>query len=329
MEPYWSTSCRYRDGVGLIDAALAAAPTAGERARGRAHLVRSMLLRHFSMDESLEDADAALELSATAGDLEARCMALDVIAAITAYLGDHGRAQGLAREERALAERLGDPYHVSVAVMRQSWTADSFGEARAFMDEARPLLRRCGNLRYLVEMSLGFAGAALHEGEYELAAEVAEEGLRAAEEAGESFGLAFAVGNVGLVALFREDMDVAEQRFREQLEIQQRERFLNFSDEPVAGLACIAAGAGDPERAATLIGGHDAMTLDPPLAEGDLRGRDLLKERFIAPARAALGEGAWKRAAAAGAAMTVEDLCEFALDRPRAAAASAVRTRDP
>ena len=327
IEPYWTTSCKYRDGADMIDAALVAAPTAPARARSRALVARSMLLRHVSHDEADADAEAALELSA-ADDLEVRCMALDVIASHASYYGQRDRAQVLAREERALAEQLGDPYHVAVAVMRQSWTARSFGEGRAFADDAIPLLRRCGNLRNIVELAVGFSGGALHEGEYELAAEMAEEGLRAAEQAGEPFGLAFAVGNVGLVALFREQMDVAEERFYEQLEIQRRERFQRFSDEPVAGLACIAASAGDHERAATLIGGHDAVPWGP-LSEGDLRGRELLKARFIAPARAALGERAWRRAAAAGAAMTVDELCEFALDRQRTAATSARGVRDP
>ena len=164
--------------------------------------------------------------------------------------------------------------------------------------------------------------AALHEGEYEAAAEAAEEGLRAAEEAGESFALAIALGNVGLAALFLERMDVAEARFREQLEIQRRERIEGIWDEPVAGLACVAAAGGDRERAATLIGGHDALPF-LPLAEGDRRGRDRLLARYVAPARAALGERAWRRAAATGAAMTTEELCEFALDRRPAAAAPA------
>jgi predicted ATPase/DNA-binding SARP family transcriptional activator len=328
IEPYWSTSCHYRDGAEMVDAALAAAPTAGARACGRAHLARSILLRQVSMDESIEDGDTALELSTAAGDLEGRCMALDVVAAHASYFGDHDRAHALAREERALAEQLGDPYHVAMAVMRQSWSAHGFGEARGFADEARPLLRRCGNLHGVVEMAAGLVGAALHEGEYEVAAEVAEEGLRAAKEAGESFALSIALGNVGLVALFLERMDVAEARFREQLEIQRRERIEGLWDEPVAGLACVAVAGGDHERAATLSGGYDALPF-LPLAEGDRRGRDWLFARYLAPARAAVGERAWRRAAAAGAAMTVEELYEFALDRGRAAAASVPGPRDP
>ena len=214
----------------------------------------------ISMDESIEDADTALELSAAAGDLEGRCMALDVVAAHASYFGDRDRAQLLAREERALAEQLGDPYHVAIAVLRQCWCAHRFGEARGFADEARPLLRRCGNLHGIVEMAAGLVGAALHEGEYEAAAEVAEEGLRAAKEAGESFALVIALGNVGLAALFLERMDVAEARFREQLEIERRERIDGFWDEPVVGpgLHCRRRrrSLGAPRRSSA---GHDVL----------------------------------------------------------------------
>ena len=38
-----------------------------------------------------------------------------------------------------------------------------------------------------------------------------------------------------------------------------------------------------------------------PIADGDRQVRDRLVAKFIAPARAALGERAWQRAAAAGA----------------------------
>ena len=191
-----------------------------------------------------------------------------------------------------------------------------------FADEAIPLLRRSGNLHGIVEMAAGLVGAALTEGEYEAAAEAAEEELRAAEEAGESFALSNALGNVAVAALFLERMDVAEARLREQLEIQRHERIEGVWDEPVAGLACVAAASGDRERAATLSGGYDALPF-LPLAEGDRRGRDRLFARYVAPARAAVGERAWRRAAATGAAMTIEELWEFALDRRPAAAAPA------
>ena len=267
------------------------------------------------MEESVEDADAALELSSAAGDLEGRCMALDMVAAHAAYFSDFDRAQALAREERALAERLGDPYHVAMAVMRQSWSAGDFracARVRGRGDSAAAPLRPPARHR----RDDGRAGRARrsHEGDYEAAADAAEEGLRAAEETGEPFALAFAVGNAGLAALFLERMDVAERLFHEQIEIFRRERIDGLWDEPATGLACVAAHAGDAERAATFIGFGEAMpTL--PVADGDRLVRDRLVARFIAPARAALGERAWRRSAAAGAAMTPDELCEFVLDR--------------
>jgi len=69
IEPYWTTSCHYREGVAMVDAALAAAPTAGASARGRAHLARALLLRHIGQDESDTEAYAALELTDDVGQL--------------------------------------------------------------------------------------------------------------------------------------------------------------------------------------------------------------------------------------------------------------------
>jgi hypothetical protein len=282
------------------------------RAHGRAYLARAVLLRGIRTEQSVEDADTALELTSAAGDDEARCMALDIVAAHASYFGDSDRARVVAREERALAERLGDPYHLAMAIMRQAWAEPRLREARAFADEAIPRLRRCGNLSGVAEVTAGMVGAALLERDYETAAEAGEEGLRAAEEAGQPFSLAIALGNAALPALFVARMDLAEQLFREQLELRWRERIELLWDEPALGLACVAAHAGDHERAAILIGAFEALPAIP-CAPCDREVQDRLIAMFIAPARAAFGERAWRRAAATGAAMSPDELCEFAL----------------
>ncbi len=74
----------------------------------------------------------------------------------------------------------------------------------------------------------------------------------------------------------------------------------------------VAAQGRDYERAATLIGAHSVMPVFP-VADTDRLVFERLVARFIAPARSALGESAWKRAEAAGAALTVEELYAFAL----------------
>ena len=87
----------------------------------------------------------------------------------------------------------------------------------------------------------------------------------------------------------------------QQFEILRRERVDGLWDEAATGLACIAAHAGEAERAATFLGFGEAMPT-VPAADRDAAMRDRLVARFIAPARAALGDRAWKRATAAGAA---------------------------
>jgi hypothetical protein len=321
-EPYWTTSCHYLDGVEMVDAALALESGAGERARGRARVARAVLLRQVRVEESIADSDAALELCSAAGDVEGCCMALDMVAAQASYFGDHDRASALAAEERALAERLGDPYHLAMAVMRQGWSAGSYRDCRTFADEAIPLLRRCGNLHGIAEISVGVLLRAIHEGDYDTAVTVAEEGLRAGEDSGEPFVVSIMLGNTALAALFAGRLDVAEERWWRTMEILRRERIEGFWDEPAFGLACIAAQAGEGERAATLLGACAAIPGITP-SPGDLKLREPLLEAFIAPAQAALGETAWERAAAIGAAMTPDELCEFALARRVTVGASA------
>ena len=109
-------------------------------------------------------------------------------------------------------------------------------------------------------------------------------------------------------------MRSASGTFREQIEICRRERIEGLWEEAATGLACLAAHDGDAERAATFIGFGEAMP-GLPVANGDRQVRDRLVAKFIAPAREALGERAWKRSAAAGAAMAPDELCEFMLDQ--------------
>ena len=317
-EPYWISISRQRDGMEMIEAAFVHASGTSDRLRGRALVARSNLLRPGDLPQSARDADAALELCAAAGDLEGQCMALDMVVAHAAYFGDGDRAQAAAAKERELAERLGDPYHLAIAVMRQSWGAAGATRAmREFSDEAIPLLRGCGNLRGIVEMCAGMQGWWLNEREYETAAAVSEEGLRAARELGEPMALALAVGNAGLTALLLDRTEVAGKLLRETIEVQLREGVDWWSAEPIICLACVAAADGDTERAATLIGFTEVMP-EAPVAAGDQLVRDELLDRFIAPARARIGERAWKRVAAAGAAMTADEVRELLLERPAA-----------
>ena len=81
------------------------------------------------------------------------------------------------------------------------------------------------------------------------------------------------------------------------------------------GLAAVAAAAGDAPRAAALMRAAEEShrrqynDADEPIY-------DRLVERFIAPARAVLGEAAWASAAAEGAALSMDERLDLALKHP-------------
>ena len=327
LGPYWLGRDRDLEGVRALDAALEAAGSVSDRLRGRAYLAR-WELTWFNRGPRREDARAALTLARAADDLEAQCMALEALATEAAMAADFGRAGELAGTARALAEELDDPYHVATAVARQAFVAASLPEALAFATEATALLRRCGSVHEIALMLVGVVMVALEDEDYEAAEELAVEGIRAAGETGNPVRLMVALGNAGLTALFLERIDVAERRFRDQLAICRRERFEDDWGEPALGLAAVAARAGDGQRAAVLVGASEAP-FRRLLVAADESVVERLLARFIAPARAAVGEAAWARAEAAGRALTREAVFDLALaDAPVVADAAGGTLRD-
>jgi hypothetical protein len=78
-------------------------------------IARAKLLRPGDLEQSVRDADAAVELCTAAGDLEGRCMALEMVAAHAAYVGDADRAQAAAMTFGDVIELVLEP---PVAVAR-------------------------------------------------------------------------------------------------------------------------------------------------------------------------------------------------------------------
>ena len=314
LAPYSSSRSGHRDSVRALDAALAVGEAASDRARGRALALRAHL-SWWVPEQKRRDAEEALALAESCGDLKGQCVALDELATQATLRADFATGAALARRQRAAAEALGEPYEIGMAVKRQAFAEPGLREARAFADEATRLLRGTGSVLRIAQLHMGVVMVALSEEEYEAADELAAEGLRAADEAGNTATRMFAHGNAGLAALCLGHMDVAERRFRQQLSLCRRERLYTDDGEAIFGLAAISASAGDGARAATLMG-----ACEEPLRrmsnDADQPIYDRIAERFVAPARAAFGEAAWASAAAGGAALTLDERIDLALDHP-------------
>ena len=145
MRPTPTVRSLRRDGVRVLDAALAVGAAASGRDRGRALAWRALLTRWRSRP-TISDAEEALALAEAAGDLQGQCMALDELAGMAAMRADFAAAAALRGRQRAIAEQLGDPYEIGMALKRQAFAEPGLREARAFGDEAARLLRGTGSV---------------------------------------------------------------------------------------------------------------------------------------------------------------------------------------
>ena len=118
-------------------------------------------------------------------------------------------------------------------------------------------------------------------------------------------------GNTGLVRLFTGDNDGARIAFEEQLRICRDHDIRWLASEGLAGLAAIAAGDEQLERAAHLLGAASAIGL---VGHPDVAAR--LEQQLLEPARAQLGDRRWNDAVPAGRKIAFRDAIEMALAAP-------------
>ncbi len=102
----------------------------------------------------------------------------------------------------------------------------------------------------------------------------------------------------------------AREAFREELELCRELAVRPIAGEGLAGLAALAAEAGDHERAALLSGAALTHRYEQPVSPADER----LRARFLEPARRRWGAEAWDEAVARGAAMGFEEAIALALE---------------
>jgi predicted ATPase/DNA-binding SARP family transcriptional activator len=262
---------------------------------------------------TLEDAEAAaresLELARSIGDV-AQCAA-SMTALAAAALEAHRPADGYryATEAEQLAHEAHAERMRTIALDIRALTAPTFGETLALGEQAAAAHRRAGSARGLALLQTGLTYNALLQGEHAAAERLTPDALRAAETLGDPFVLSAAHGNEGLVSLLTGDVERASEAFTRELELANEYQYARVFYEGVSGLAGVAAARGEDELAARLSGAAEASGRErhpPALARQ-------LEAGFFAPARARLGEQAWRDAHATGAALTPRQAVETAL----------------
>jgi hypothetical protein len=175
------------------------------------------------------------------------------------------------------------------------------------LDQAVTALRKLGGMRPLIALYNTTAYNAIKGRHPEAAGPFLAEAVPLADELGDPHFSALTYGNVGLEALFADELDRARDAFEGQLRLCGDHVLEHHAPEGLGGLAAIATRRGDPERAARLLGAASAFGR----GVGDADVTAQLEEQFFAPA--CLRTRRWSQALTAGAQMSLEEAIAFAL----------------
>jgi hypothetical protein len=191
-----------------------------------------------------------------------------------------------------LADRAGDAQTRAWVLSTMSLVAPTVQDVLSVGSQAVATHRAAGNQREVAAVESGIAYTALRHGADSAADTHAREALEAARDYGDPWALALAHGNAGLAALFNNAPGAAQRAFVSELRLSVdygfQSEYAPLLNEALSGLAAVAAAHGRDRTAATLSGAAEAATPegnDPAIARR-------LDERFLAPARARLGERA-------------------------------------
>jgi len=309
---YWEAARRAHEGERWLRAALEAAGPATpirDRARGCLELA-SVLEAAGRRDDAKAPAAHALALARESGD---HALIADALVLLREFApeDDLGEARELAIEALLHARRAGDERLTAWALWARSNTLPPGEQADDEYREAAEALRDLGDRQHLAYLNLSAGYFAIVHGRYADAARLLDEALTLAREINEPLALLLVSGNTGLVRLFTGDNDGARIAFEDQLRICRDHNIRWPASEGLAGLAAIAAGDEQLERAAHLLGAASAIGL---VGHPDVAAR--LEQQFLEPARAQLGDRRWNDAVQAGRKIAFRDAIEMALAAP-------------
>ena len=201
-----------------------------------------------------------------------------------------------------------------MAAWARSLAASGDEELRQRVEYAASRLEDAGNEYHLAAL-FDMAGlSSLRAGRDQDATRYLQRAVPLARRLREAYPWMHLRTKVGVAAIFTGEIAAAHDAFGEALTLSRTLVVPAFTSLCLDGLAAVAAVDGDLDRAARLAGAaaaHRAETTDDTL---DAR----LRAAFLEPARAASGIRTWDDVAARdGAALTIDEAIEYALEGPR------------
>jgi non-specific serine/threonine protein kinase len=245
--------------------------------------------------------------------------------------GDYKLATALGEKGLALCRELGDMKSRGELLVYLGYIATvqaDYQRATALLDECIDVAQELGD-RWLYGFALLRLGMmARYQGDDKRVMELQTQGLAVLRTLGNKFATAFALHRYGRdVAFPQHHYDEAVALFKESLLLSREVRSRWRSEEGLEGLAQGAAARGHYKHAARLFGAAEAQReiVGQRFEPLDQASHD----RWVTPARTALGDTSFTAAWAEGRAMTMEQAVEYALAWREPAEPARPRRRAP
>jgi DNA-binding NarL/FixJ family response regulator len=318
LQRFWYARSYLREGIGWLEAALAADQMAVgverlKTLRGAA-LLATALAR---LDEAERHCREALALARRLGDDAAASAVLQPLAVILAWRGRYAEARATIAESVAISQRGNDPVNVGIARAYQghvAFFAADYEDARISLREARATLLAHEHAWGLAFASYGTGLVELMTGNITSAQALLVSALELDRSIGNRRGMIRSLWGLGTVARFQRDVAAASTQLAQSLKLAHE-----LGDAWSVGMALEAIGSlltdtGQQKEAAHTFGLAAALreALGTPLIAAIATEH----ERSVRELRRLLGSQALAALLDEGRSLTVEDVVQSIEDVP-------------
>ena len=258
--------------------------------------------------------EESLALKRELDDKPLIALSLNNLAVISTKLGDYARAQAYLEESLAILRAAGDKRNVAgslnnlgeIAALRRD-----YARAVSLFEESLVLKRELKDKQGIAISLEALGEIVAYQGDAARAHALLEESLVLFREMGDQWGIALALNALADLAVTRGDSVSASTMYRASLTLRHargEKDGIAFCLEGLAGLACAR---NDFERATRLLGAADTIRESINMPRAPIAAEQC--ERYIAGARAKLGDAKLVHVLAQGRALTLEQAVALAL----------------
>jgi predicted ATPase/class 3 adenylate cyclase len=279
----------------------------------RALDMAASLWRFWQMRGGLTEGRASLEELLARPDAAAptqgRARALSALGGLEYWQSDMEAAEHAYLEGLSIERSLDDPLGLAEALYNVGYVrvvAGRHAEAHELYQESLAIANRLGDQAWVQRLREALAFLMFHMGEFAAARQLQAENLAAFRASGETFRAAVGTGFLSYLEAKNGSYATARERQREALRTFRDARDDHWTARLVILAAATAVIGGDLETAAKLVGAFEVLS--KPLGDFATPVRTLGLPDPAVQAREGLGDEAYERARAAGAAMTLDEV---------------------